>query len=146
MLIPTLALSECPVGQKDCPPTDKENCIPNSKVCLNLEYPEFGGFDPEFDQDLNQVVAWFYYFIVAISGFTAFYTIVIGGFSWLTSGGNASQIGAAKERMTSAFIGLIIILASFLILQLLNPELTTLDLPALKELCDTPPCGIIESP
>lgn len=118
-------------ADKTCP---NGNTVPDNAVCLNLDYPAFGGYDPNENQDLNQIVAWFYYFIVAISGFAAFYTIVIAGFSWLTSGGNASQINSSKDRITTAFIGLIIILASFLILQILNPELTTLNLPDIKTL------------
>lgn len=98
---------------------------------LELDYPEFGGFDLNEDQDINELIAWFYYFIVGISGFAAFIMLVWGGFQWLTSAGNPARISEAKDRLTSAFLGLIIILASFLILQVINPELVTLRLPGL---------------
>ncbi len=109
--------------------------VPNP-VNLNLEYPSFtvGGttFDPNQNQDLNQIIAWAYYLFITISGFSAFFTIVIAGFSWLTSRGSTTAIAEAKDKITSAFLGLVIILSAYLILQILNPDLTTLRLPALQ--------------
>ena len=100
-------------------------------IDLNLNYPEFGGFDLYEDQNLNQMVAWFYYFIVTIAGVSAFFTLILGGFEWLTSTGDPSKISNAKDKLSSALLGLVIILASYLILQVVNPELTTLNLPSL---------------
>lgn len=96
---------------------------------LNFDYPPFGGFDLNEDQDLNQLIAWFYYFIVAIAGLSAFVMLVWGGVQWLTSAGNPTKITEAKDRMTSALLGLLIILGSWLILQVINPELTILTMP-----------------
>lgn len=104
---------------------------------LELDYPEFGGYDldeiweREGKIDLNQLIAWFYYFIVGIAGLAAFTMLVWGGVQWLTSAGNPSKITSAKDRLTSALLGLLIILGSWLILQVINPDLTTLTLPGL---------------
>ena len=100
-------------------------------IQLNLDYPEFGGYSVNTNQNLNELVAWFYYFIVGIAGIAAFFALIMGGFEWLTSTGNPSRVSSAKDRMFSAMLGLIIILASYLILQVINPELTTLQLPHL---------------
>lgn len=93
---------------------------------LNLCYPAFGGFELELETSLNKVVAWFYYFIVSIAGLAAFFMLVWGGFEWMTSAGNPARISSAKDRISSALLGLLLILASFLILQVINPELTIL--------------------
>ena len=98
---------------------------------LNLEYPSFGGFNLKDNQDLNQIIAWFYYFVISIAGIAAFVMLVWGGFNWLTSTGNPGKITEAKDRIYSAFLGLLLILASYLIIQVINPELTTLRLPEL---------------
>jgi uncharacterized membrane protein len=109
--------------------------LPNISLAihLNLHYPVFPGA-PDINQDenqnLNQIVAWFYYFIVAVAGLAAFIMLVIGGFKWLTSAGNPAAISDAKDQITKALLGLLIILASWLILQVINPELTIL--PPLK--------------
>jgi len=100
-------------------------------ISLNLNYPSFGGFDLNTNQNLDQIVAWFYYFIVGISGFAAFIMLVWGGFQYLTSAGNPTQISDAKDRMQKALLGLLLILASWLILQVINPDLTILKTPSL---------------
>jgi hypothetical protein len=90
---------------------------------LNLDYPEFFGIDinNEKDQSLPAVIAWFYYFIVSISGLAAFAMLIIGGLQWLGSAGNISAISDARDRIQKAMLGLIIVLSSFLIVELINP-------------------------
>jgi len=107
--------------------------LPNisSAITLNLEYPEIAGLDLNIHQDLNQIIAWFYYFIISIAGIAAFAMLVWGGFEWMTSAGSPARISSAKDRISSALLGLLLILASWLILQVINPELTTLNLPQL---------------
>ncbi len=102
-------------------------------LSLNLDYPSFTigtqTFDLNTNQDLNQIVAWFYYFIIGIAGLSAFVMLVWGGVQYLTSAGNPTAIGDAKDRIKSALLGLLLILTSWLILQVINPDLTTLKLP-----------------
>lgn len=101
-------------------------------ITLNLKYPTMpGGFNLETHQNLNEIVAWFYYFIISIAGIAVFIMLVWGGFEWMTSAGSPARITSAKDRMTSALLGLLIILSSVLILQVINPELTFLNLPKL---------------
>ena len=108
--------------------------FPALSLALELSYPEIPGH-PELtmhlEMNLNALIAWFYYFIVGISGFAAFFMLIWGGFQWLISAGSPSKISEAKDRITSAILGLIIILASFLILKVINPDLITLKLPGL---------------
>lgn len=105
--------------------------LPTISLALELQYPEFGGYRIETNMDINQLIAWFYYFIVATAGFAAFVMLVWGGFTWLTSIGNPTRISDAKDRIFKAILGLLLILASYLILQIINPDLTTLTLPTL---------------
>ena len=108
---------------------------PNSSnaIGLNLDYPEFGGFDinREDQQDLSQIVAWFYYFVVGISGLAAFVMLVVGGFRWLVSAGNPTAVSDAKDQITKALLGLLLILMSWLVLQVINPDLIILTNPIL---------------
>jgi len=105
--------------------------LPNLSLAinLNLKYPIPPGapdINQEENQNLNQIVAWFYYFIIGIAGLAAFIMLIIGGFKWLTSAGNPAAISDAKDQITKALLGLLIILSSWLILQVINPELTIL--------------------
>ncbi len=114
--------------------------IASAVLNLNLDYPSFGGYDIDCKnlpadgsikcaQDLNQIVAWFYYFIIGIAGLSAFVMLVWGGVQYLTSAGNPTATSDAKDRIKSALLGLLLILTSWLILQVINPDLTTLKLP-----------------
>ncbi len=103
-----------------------------SAIELNNQYPVFpGGIDinKSENQQLNSIVAWLYYAIIGISGFTTLIMIIWGGVQWLTSTGNPSAIGDAQDRIKSALLGLLIIFASFIIIQTINPDLTILKLP-----------------
>ncbi len=97
---------------------------------LNLEYPEFGGIKLEGSTTPDELIAWLYYFIIGISGFSAFFMFVWGGFEWTSSMGNPSKIKEAQDRIKAAAIGLIVILSAYLILQVINPELTTFEFPS----------------
>jgi len=46
--------------------------------------------------------------------------IVIGGFLWMTSGGNPSQISNAKDRIYAAIFGLVIIALAEIIANLVG--------------------------
>lgn len=100
-------------------------------LALNLTYPKFAGIDLKTTPDILSVVAWAYALIVGISGFAAFVMIVWGGVQWLGSGGNPTAISDARDRIKSALLGLLLVLASFLILQIINPDLRILSLPSL---------------
>jgi type IV secretory pathway VirB2 component (pilin) len=39
--------------------------------------------------------------------------IVIGGISWITAGGDPKAAGSARDRITAAIIGLVIVVAAF---------------------------------
>ena len=99
---------------------------------LNLCYPSFGPGEKKFTltlgTNLSLIVAWFYYFIVGIAGLAAFVMLVWGGFQYLTSAGNPTAISDAKDKIKSALLGLLLILTSWLILQVINPDLTTFNL------------------
>jgi len=105
---------------------------------LNLTYPTFPGGPNINNLDcgiggncLTTIVAWFYTLIVGISGLAAFVMIVWGGVQWMTSAGNPTKTSDAKDKIQKALLGLLLILASFLILQVINPELTFLTEPSL---------------
>jgi hypothetical protein len=64
-----------------------------------------------------------YNFAIAIVGLVAAVMMIIGGFQYLTSAGDAGKIGAAKKRITDAIIGLVLTLGSYALLRSLNPQL-----------------------
>lgn len=43
---------------------------------------------------------------------------LIGGFSWINAGGDKAKLQAARDKLTNAFIGLIVVVAGWAILAL----------------------------
>jgi hypothetical protein len=104
--------------------------FPISVFALNLTYPRLpGGFKLEDATNLPDLVAWLYTFFVMISGLAAFVMIVWGGVQWMSSQGNPTATGDAKDKIKMALLGLLLVLSSFIILQIINPELTLLKDP-----------------
>ena len=46
-------------------------------------------------------------------GIIAVVIILLGGFKWMTAGGNEEKVGEAKKLMAAGIIGLVIILAAY---------------------------------
>lgn len=80
---------------------------------------------------LPEMIKYLYEWGVVLGGLAAFVMLVVAGFQYLTSAGDPGKISDARGRITSAIGGLVLLLASFLILNFINPELTNLRLPSL---------------
>lgn len=64
-----------------------------------------------------------YRFALGIVGIIAVVLIMFGGLRWMAAAGNESIITEAKEIVTSAVIGLVIALLSYVILAFINPQI-----------------------
>jgi len=121
--------------------------FPVISLALELQYPEInipgiGTTTLSLGMDLGALIAWLYYFIITISGLAAFIMLIWGGVQWLTSAGNPSKMGEARDRIGSALLGIVIILASWLILNTVDPNLTILKMPGI---CGDGECNSGES-
>lgn len=73
--------------------------------------------------DVRSTIASIIRVAMGLLGIVAVVIILVGGFKWMTAGGNEDQVGEAKKWIFSGIIGLAIILsayalASFVITQL----------------------------
>lgn len=59
-------------------------------------------------------------YALGFAGIVLFVLLLIGGFRFITSGGDPKAIEGARKTLTSAIIGLVIILVSYLILILIT--------------------------
>lgn len=103
--------------------------LPDISSALELEYPTFNGQTLSLGMPLDQLVIWIYTLMVSISGLAAFAMIVWGGVQWMTSTGSPAKTSEAKDRIQSALMGLLLILSSYIILKLINPDLLILTVP-----------------
>ncbi|MBU4466659.1 hypothetical protein KKF47_01165 [Patescibacteria group bacterium] len=65
-------------------------------------------------------------FGMVFSGLIIFGSLLFAGFLYMTSSGNPAALKNSKDRMFSAFLGIIILLSSYLILNTINPSLIEL--------------------
>ena len=75
---------------------------------------------------LVDFVKYLYEWGIALGGLAAFVALLIAGFLYVTSTGDPAQMNEAKNRATWAIGGLVLLLSSWLILHVINPELTVL--------------------
>ena len=77
------------------------------------------------------LVKYLYEWAVGLGGLAAFIALIIAGFDYLTSTGDPAKMNSAKDRIIWAIGGLALLLGSWVILNIINPQLTTLHLPPL---------------
>jgi hypothetical protein len=58
--------------------------------------------------------------ILGFAGITLFILLVLGGFKFITSGGDPKAIEGARNTLTYAIIGLVVLLLSYLVLVLIK--------------------------
>jgi type IV secretory pathway VirB2 component (pilin) len=67
-----------------------------------------------------------YKFLVGLAAILAVIMIVWAGLEWSTAGDNASKVSAARNRITQAVFGLILVLAPYLVFYTINPSILNL--------------------
>lgn len=102
-----------------------------------ITLPGLGSFDIEEATRLHDVARYFYYAFVILGGVVGFIGIIIGGIKRLTSAGNPTVISQSKRQIWASFLGLLIILFSWLILYTLDPQLVIF--PFFEEAIAFPP-------
>src|SRR5512135_2235183 len=58
--------------------------------------------------------------IVIVAAIVFFFILVIGGIRWIASGGDKAQTEAARNQITAALVGLVIVFAAWAIVALIN--------------------------
>src|SRR3990167_5061457 len=105
-------------GQVDIPLLNsifKKSIDPEKKDCTVID-----------SNSIGKMVGDIYKFVVGLAAIAAVIVMMAGGYTWLFAGGNASKVGEAKSLIGSAVLGLFLALGSYMILYLINPELTKL--------------------
>lgn len=67
------------------------------------------------DTDIRVTIARIIRVAMGLLGIVAVVIILIGGFTWMTAGGNEEKVGEAKKWIFAGIIGLAIILSAFAI-------------------------------
>jgi len=78
------------------------------------------------DSEFHDFIAYAYGWGIGIGGILTFVMIVWGGIEYMLSVGDPGKQGAARGRIQSAVLGLVLLLSAYLILNTINPQLTQL--------------------
>ncbi len=71
-----------------------------------------------FAANLGSVLSSLLSFVMALAALIVFVYLIWGGIQWITSGGDKSKTEEARNKITAAVIGLIVLAASYAILQI----------------------------
>lgn len=85
----------------------------------------------DINTDPNLFVTKIFGFLLGISGGIALLLIIVSGYKYMASQGNPEKIQGAKEALTSAIVGLLFIIFSFVILEVIGVDL--LKIPGLTK-------------
>jgi len=93
---------------------------------LEVNYPEIYGLKPTTSTLLPDYVKYIFNFSIAVVGIIAFLVLIFLGFKYKSSMGNPKKLEDTKKRIIQVFVGIILLLSSYIILKTINPEIVTL--------------------
>lgn len=77
--------------------------------------PNLGGTLGLGTAELTTSVIYIIQWVLGLLGLIAVIMIIVGGFKWMTAGGDEEKIESAKKLLTAAVIGLVIVLLAWAI-------------------------------
>ncbi len=72
------------------------------------------------DVEIGNVISAIVGILLLVSAILAFLYLILGGIQWITSGGDKSAMETARNKITSAIVGLIIVAASWAVMLLIG--------------------------
>lgn len=94
--------------------------LPAAANAVELTNPLGAGFT-----DPRLIIARVIKAALGVSGSIALLMFVYGGFLWMTSGGNATQVDKGKKVLLWAILGIVLIAASYAVVTAIFQGLTT---------------------
>jgi len=93
---------------------------------LAQNWSDTTGNTPARFSDLEAVFANIVSVILGLAGIVLFIMLLMGGFKFITAGGDPKAVEGAKKTLTYAIAGMVLLAASFLILRFIQ-EFTGVD-------------------
>ena len=86
-----------------------------------IQLPDAAGY--VYFPFLGQYVEAIFRWMLLVAGTVAVVIMMVGGFIYMTAGGNKQRVDEGKHRFTHALFGLLLLLGSYTILYIINPGL-----------------------
>ncbi len=84
------------------------------------DYSDSSGESPATLQDLEATFGRIVEVVLGLAGVTLFIMLIMGGFRFITAGGDPKAIESAKKTLTYAIMGIVLVALSFLILRFIS--------------------------
>ncbi len=95
--------------------------LPGYKIEIPADIlPKAPGTTDGVYEDLGSVVGVILPYVFYIAIFITLIMLIFGGFQWMTSGGDSKATQAARGRITSALIGLVLIFVAYWLMRTLE--------------------------
>jgi hypothetical protein len=75
---------------------------------------------------IGEYIGALYKFSIGAGAIVAAFMITVGGFQYVTAGAIPKNLSAAKQRITNALVGLLLLIGSYVVLYSLNPDLVAM--------------------
>lgn len=92
-----------------------------------------GNFQSASGLRVETLVPGFLKLILLVAGVVFFFILVVGGVKWIMSGGDKAHTEGARNQITAALVGLVIVFSAWAVAELLrvffNVNILQLDIP-----------------
>ncbi len=133
LLIPSVAVIAADPPAPAPTQSQTDNKYEEKDLILNVPIGEVTKGQVSGDLLGNYFKAW-YDLLLGSVGIIATVVIMWGGFKWLSSRGDTKQISDAQDVIFSAITGLVLTFGSYLIISLINPKLTQINMPEIGDI------------
>jgi len=98
-----------------------------------MDYPTIAGITISNSTSAAEYIVYIFNLAIAVGGFISGAVLFFAGVEYISAGGDPKKLSSAKEKIKNAFFGLTVLLASFMILNTINSQLTTVTINDLEK-------------
>lgn len=96
------------------------NLIADTSLLAQIKLNDkLGEFSNAKDLRIEGMVSGFLKLILIVAGLAFFFILVVGGVKWILSGGDKAHTEGARNQITAALVGLVIVFSAWAITQLI---------------------------
>lgn len=86
----------------------------------NIDLGPQGQFSNLRNVEPSSIIEALVTFVLIIAALAFFFWLVLGGIRWITSGGDKAQTEQARNQITAALVGLVIVFSAWALIQILG--------------------------
>jgi len=105
--------------------------IISSPVFAAVSIPTIAGIPR--DATAAEFIVYFFNLAIAVGGLIAVVIIISAGVEYITAQGEPGKIESAKKKIQNTLLGVAVLLASYIVLNIINPSLTTIKINDLSK-------------